>query len=67
MKREGVSYENDYLGNAMAATITPGQIDVRFHRNYPDEAVRSIFDCLLGLPGMEWAADFVIRYQGRVI
>ena len=65
VKRLGVSYEDDYRGNAMAATITPGRIDVRFHKNYPDDMVRSIFSRLLDIPEMDWAADFSIRYQGR--
>ncbi len=67
MKSEGVSYEDDYLGNAMAATITPGKIDIRFHQNYPDDTVRSIFDELLGLPDLSWASGFTVRYQGRML
>jgi hypothetical protein len=67
IKRDGVSYEDDYRGNALAATITPGQIDVRFHRDYPDETVRFIFDQLLALPEMSWASKFGIRYQGRAL
>ena len=31
VKREGVSYEDDYQGNAMAAVIKPNKIEVRFH------------------------------------
>jgi hypothetical protein len=67
VKREGVSYEDDYRGNAMAATLTPGMIDVRFHQAFTDGAVREIFDRLLGLPAMEWARGFTVRYQGRVL
>jgi hypothetical protein len=67
VKQERVSYEDDYRGNAMAATITPGMIDVRFHRDYPDEKVRSIFKRLLALTEMEWARGFTVRYQGRVL
>jgi hypothetical protein len=67
VKQEGVSYEDDYRGNAMAATITPGMIDVRFHRDYPDEMVKSIFKRLLVLAEMEWARGFTVRYQGRVL
>ena len=33
VKRSGVSYEDDYQGNAVAATIRPGIIDIRFHRS----------------------------------
>lgn len=67
IKREGVSYEDDYRGNALAVTITPRMIDVRFHKEYADSLVASIFDQLLALPGMEWASDSTVRYQGRVL
>ena len=64
-KDEGISYEDDYLGNALAVTITPGAIDIRFHKYYSDEAVETIFRNLLSLPQMEWAAGFEVAYQGR--
>ncbi len=67
VKRESVSYEDDYRGNALAATITPGKIDIRFHQNYPDDTVRSIFEELLGLPNLAWATSFTVRYQGRTL
>lgn len=67
IKREGVSYEDDYRGNALAATITRGMIDVRFHKDYADALVKTQFDQLLALPEMKWAATFTVRYQGRVL
>ncbi len=67
IKREGVSYQDDYSGNAMAATITNGQIDIRFHKNYADDRVEFIFKTLLELPDMNWAEGFSIRYQGRTL
>lgn len=67
VKREGISYEDDYAGNAMAATITRGRIDVRFHRGYSDAAVREIFRDLFGKPEMKWAAGFAVHYQGRAV
>jgi hypothetical protein len=67
VKQEGVSYEDDYRGNAMAATFTPGMIDVRFHEAFADSAVKEIFDRLLAQPEMSWAKGFTVRYQGRVL
>ena len=67
IKREGVSYEDDYRGNAMAVTITPGMIDIRFHKAYPDDTVKSIFAKLLALPDLNWASAFTVRYQGRAL
>jgi len=67
IKRDGVSYEDDYRGNAMAATITPGRIDIRFHRAYSDDSVRLIFQKILSLPELNWASEFLVLYQGRLI
>jgi hypothetical protein len=67
IKREGVSYEDDYQGNAMAATITPGKIEIRFHKDFSDDSVRSIFQSILALPDMRWASTFKVQYQGRTI
>ena len=64
-KREGLSYEDDYLGNALAATITPEVIDVRFHSEFTDEMVSEIFSTLRHLPEMQWIASYTVRYQGR--
>jgi len=67
VKREGVSYEDDYQGNAMAFTVTPGKFEIRFHQAYPDARVRSIFQRLLTSPDMEWASRFEVQYQGRLL
>lgn len=67
VKQEGVSYEDDYRGNALAATITPGTIDVRFHERFSDDAVRAIFRSLLVLPDLDWASGYQVRYQGRLL
>jgi hypothetical protein len=67
VKRDGASYEDDYKGNAMAATITPGRMDIRFHERYSDEAVQRIAASVLGCQEMEWASGFSIIYQGRTL
>ena len=67
MKVEGLSYEDDYLGNAMAAVIKPGKIEIRFHEHFTDEAVRIIFQSVLKDPEMIWARGFRVTYQGRNI
>ncbi|WP_038171904.1 hypothetical protein [Verrucomicrobium sp. BvORR106] len=67
VKREGVSYEDDYRGNALAATIVPGRIDIRFHQNYHDQRVSSICRNLLSCPDMAWARSFSVIYQGRLL
>ena len=65
MKQAGLSYEDDYRGNALAVTITPGRMDVRFHKAFTDERVRTIFRQLLANIQMTWASGFSVAYQGR--
>ncbi len=67
MKRNGLSYEDDYAGNAMAATITPKTIDIRFHQDFTDDTVRIITGELLSSPEMTWAKGYTVRYQGRTL
>lgn len=67
IKQLGVSYEDDYRGNALAATITPQRIDIRFHKDYSDDAVLAIFTRLLKAQEMSWARDYSIAYQGRTL
>ena len=67
MKRNGLSYEDDYEGNALAAVIKPSKIEVRFHSAFQDDAVRDIFTELLASAEMKWASGFTVEYQGRVL
>ncbi|MDA7673282.1 hypothetical protein OAK43_04885 [Verrucomicrobiales bacterium] len=67
VKQAGASYEDEYGGNAMAATITRGMIDIRFHESFSDESVTRIFRELLKSPDLNWAIDFTVRYQGRTL
>ena len=63
--RPGISYEDDYQGNAMAGTITPCRIDFRYHSKYSEERVLTLSRNLLQRSEMAWAKGFEIRYQGR--
>ena len=67
VKKGAVSYEDDYRGNALAATVTPGRIEIRFHQDYGDERVRAIARDLLRSPEMVWASSFAVSYQGRAL
>lgn len=64
VKQEGLSYE-DEKGNALAVTVFPMRLDVRSHRYFTEERVRTIFRELLSDPRMTWAADYSVSYQGR--
>ena len=64
-KANGVSYEDDYAGNALAATLTNQQIEVRYHRDFSDAQVRTIIDALNELPEMHFIREWRVTYQGR--
>lgn len=63
----GLCYRDDSLGNALAATIKPRQIDIRFHRRFTDQHVATIVRRLLQHPDMQILAGFVVNYQGRAL
>ena len=42
VKIQGLSYEDDSKGNALAAMVSPGRIEFRHHRAFSDERVRQI-------------------------
>ena len=67
MKIHGFSYEDDYQGNAMAATIRKGRIDIRYHASYPHNTVSGICDLLFSRIELAWAKDYNVLYQGKTI
>lgn len=67
MKAEGISYEDNYAGNAMAAVLKPGFIEVRFHRDFDDRAVARILGTLLATTALSALHPVSATYQGRPI
>lgn len=62
-----MAVEDDYRGNALAATFVPGRIDIRYHKAYSDDDVRAICMKWMHHPDMQWAQGFSIKYQGRIL
>lgn len=67
MKAEGISYEDDYRGNALAAMLRRDAIEIRFHREYDDKAVARIVSQLLTMPELACLKNARVTYQGRLI
>lgn len=65
LKVTGLSYEDDYAGNALALTIVPGSIDIRFHRDFSEDRVSLLVHRLKAIPELDWLSTFAVRYQGR--
>ena len=66
-KSHGLSYEDDYRGNAVAGLITPAGAEIRFHKAYSDERIRMIWSRLRALPEFSDARLGRLVYQGREI
>ena len=64
-KADGISYEDDYAGNALAALLTNQQIEVRYHRDFADAQVMSLIQLLTGHPGLLSIREWRLTYQGR--
>ncbi|PQO36792.1 hypothetical protein C5Y96_06390 [Blastopirellula marina] len=62
-----IRYEPDSVGNALAGVVKPGHIELRHHNDFGDERVHLMMERLLALPEMEFARDFEVVYQGRVL
>lgn len=67
MKGEGISYEDNYAGNALAAMVRRGAIEIRFHQAFSDKSVALIVAALLALPELATLAGARVTYQGRAI
>jgi hypothetical protein len=67
MKSEGISYEDNYAGNALAAMVRRNAIEIRFHRAFGDKAVGRVVVELLAMPALAALALTHITYQGRTI
>ena len=67
VKMEGVSYEDDYRGNAVAGLVASDHVEIRFHSAYSDERLRNIWNRVSAIPEVASAALGSVYYQGRKI
>ncbi len=65
VKGPGLSYEDDYKGNALAAMLMPGCIEIRYHRDHSDDRVARIVGQLLKQEQLAFMVDWHATYQGR--
>jgi hypothetical protein len=67
VKMPGLSYEDDYRGNAVAGLITRAHVEIRFHTAFSDERIRALWARVLMLPEIAKAGLGPLFYQGRLI
>lgn len=66
-KAAGISYEDDYRGNALAAMLRPGTIEVRFHSAYGADEVGQMLDSLCSTPGLAVMKGWSVTYRGEPV
>ncbi len=60
-----ISYEGDYAGNALAAMLAPGWIEIRYHKDFSDARVTEVLRTILAEPKLAFMRDWRVTYQGR--
>lgn len=65
--RPNIKYTDNYAGNALAAMVTPGLIEFRFHKDFSDDRVQSLAEQIVRHPDLQFAADFKVTYQNRTL
>jgi len=66
-KARQISYEDDYAGNALAAMLAPGRIEIRYHKSFSDGRVAQIVRALLAEPRLAFMHGWQVTYQGRTL
>ena len=67
VKPEGLSYEDDYRGNALAGLFVGGRAEIRFHSAFSEERVRDLWSQFLAAPECGGLSPGRPTYQGRAI
>jgi hypothetical protein len=66
-KAEGILYEDNYKGNALAAMLAPGKVEIRYHKHFSDNRVASIMASLMEQPRLSFMKGWQVTYQGRLL
>lgn len=64
-KVEGISYEDDSAGNALAAMLSAGKIEIRNHREFSEPVVTQILHSLLAQPELAPLRGWRATYRGQ--
>jgi len=67
VKADGISYEDNYQGNALAAIFDGAKFEIRWHRDFSAARVKLIFSELLKHPQTATFKKHSLTYQGRTI
>ena len=64
-KAPGISYADESAGNALAAMLSPGKIEIRTHRDFSAERVAQIMTALFSLTELAPLRMWIVMYGGQ--
>jgi hypothetical protein len=67
MTAPGIRYADNYKGNAMAAMVSAGKVEIRYHKAFKDDEVAEILRRLLEKPELGGTRGWEFTYQGRTV
>jgi len=67
MKADGISYEDDYKGNALAAVFDARKFEIRWHSEFSEERVRLLLKIFGASPELSFLRAQSVTYQGKTI
>ena len=63
----GITYGDNYTGNALAAMLSPGKIEIRNHRDFSEQRVTELMKSLLKSPNLHMLHNWQITYRGKTL
>ena len=67
IKTDGLSYEDNYQGNAAAGLLSSGHVEVRFHARFSESHIRTLWSRIRALPELHDLDLGKLYYQGREV
>ena len=67
VKLAGLSYEDNYQGNTIAAMVRPGRIEFRYHNQFSDARVVAIAERFYNAVRETFDGNLSISYHGRTV
>jgi hypothetical protein len=66
-KATDICYEDDYKGNALAAMLSPGRIEIRYHKAFTDADIAQLLVTLTAHPDLAFMRGWSTTFQARPI
>jgi hypothetical protein len=67
VKLPGLNFEDHHQGNAVAGSFVEQRVDIRGHRGFSDDWVRSLWSRVRLEPELSFLREWPLYYQNRLI